>query len=76
MRILLQSFMLDFIISLKSLESKVTERMWMGWWIRMGGYLRFDKRIGKFEFCFKNVWKEEKEKGRKRGRAFESLLVR
>ncbi|KAA2222938.1 DUF3945 domain-containing protein [Chryseobacterium sediminis] len=34
------------------------------------GYLRFDKRIGKFEFSFKNTWKEEKkeEKGNVRNR--------
>ncbi|MDR6464592.1 DUF3945 domain-containing protein [Chryseobacterium sediminis] len=32
------------------------------------GYLRFDKRIGKFEFSFKNVWKGEKQQSRKRGR--------
>ena len=36
------------------------------------GYLRFDKGIGKFEFSFKNTWKEEKKqeqgKSRNRGR--------
>ncbi|WPO89318.1 DUF3945 domain-containing protein [Chryseobacterium sp. HR92] len=32
------------------------------------GYLRFDKRIGKFEFSFRNVWKGELGKSKKRGR--------
>lgn len=32
------------------------------------GYLRFDKRIGKFEFSFRNVWKGEKKQSRKKGR--------
>ena len=32
------------------------------------GYLRFDKRIRKFEFSFKNVWKGEKKQSKKRGR--------
>lgn len=39
---------------------------------RYQGYLRFDKRVGKFEFSFKNVWKGEQKqelgKSRKRGR--------
>lgn len=36
------------------------------------GYLRFDKKVGKFEFSFKNVWKGERKqeqgKLKKRGR--------
>lgn len=32
------------------------------------GYLRFDKGIGKFEFSFRNVWKGQQGKNRKRGR--------
>ncbi|WP_312285915.1 DUF3945 domain-containing protein [Chryseobacterium gleum] len=32
------------------------------------GYLRFDKGIGKFEFSFRNVWKRQQGKSKKRGR--------
>lgn len=37
---------------------------------RYQGYLRFDKRVGKFEFSFKNVWKEEQkqEQGKRKKR--------
>lgn len=39
---------------------------------RYQGYLRFDKRMGKFEFSFKNVWKGERKQElgirKKRGR--------
>ncbi|MCP1301492.1 hypothetical protein NK356_20130 [Chryseobacterium sp. S0630] len=32
------------------------------------GYLRFDKRVGKFEFSFKNVWREIDDLSKKRRR--------
>lgn len=32
------------------------------------GYLRFDKKVGKFEFSFKNVWKGSRNRNKGKGR--------